>query len=186
MQLLLDNLTATIIASVIVLMMMVVKLRGQETLAETTAFYAMTKQGETFAKVVRRDMQGLADVYTVEEDPADSTFRFKGRVGNDPTLYDITYRREWVKSRDGVDFYQIKRLVDGQPAGNSGPIVTDWEIQALNKDGLPITDPSKTADCRQVYVQVEVASSFFETETVKRVNWESTFYPPLRNQMQML
>ncbi len=150
-------------------------------MAETTAFYEMTTQSEEFAKILRRDLQGVADVLTIAEDPqpdGSTEFRFESRIGLDTTLHSIIYRRKLSGLRQGVPFYHVERLVDGVVAGGSLDNLTDWVIFALNEDAGTITDPD---DAAQVYVRFEAASPTIETDVVQHILWESRFFPPLRN-----
>ena len=181
MQLILDKLGATLIAMTLFVMVFVVNSRNGKTLTETTAFYEMTTQSEAFAKILRRDLQGIANVLTISEDlqPDGSTeFRFESRIGLDTTLRTIIYKRIPAAVRHGIPFYHVERLVDGVVEGGSMDLLTDWEILALSEDAGTITDP---ADAAQVYVRFEAASPTIKTDVVQRILWESRFFPPLRN-----
>ncbi len=195
MQLILDKLGATIIAVMIFLMIFTVNSRNGQTMAETTAFYNMSTQTEAFAKILRRDLQSIADVLTIAEDPqpdGSTEFRFVSRIGLDTTRRTITYKKIFsrthtftrrfitggVDSVYTVDFFTIERLVDGVVEGGSTDILTDWEIRALNEDAGTITDPD---DAAQIYVRFEAASPTVEMNVVQSIKWESRFFPPLRN-----
>ncbi len=94
MQLILDKLGATLIAMTLFMMVFTVNARNGKTLTETTAFYEMTTQSEAFAKILRRDLQGIADILTIVEDPqfdGSTEFRFESRIGLDTTLHNIIY-----------------------------------------------------------------------------------------------
>ena len=181
MHLLLDKLGATLIVVILFGMIFAVNSHNSQTMAETTAFYEMTTQSEAFAKILRRDLQGVADVLTIAEDPqpdGSTEFRFESRIGLDTTRRTIIYKRKSAVVRHGIPFYYIERLVDGVVEGGSMDILTDWEIFALSEDAGTITDP---ADAAQVYVRFEAASPMIETGVVQRILWESRFFPPLRN-----
>ena len=181
MQFILDNLGATLIAVTILLMMFNLNSRNGQTLTETAAFYNMTTQTEAFAKILRRDLQSIADVLTIAEDPqpdGSTEFRFESRIGLDTTLHTIIYRRKPAAVRQGITFYRVERLVDGVVEGGSTDILTDWEIRALNEDSGTITDPD---DAAQIYVRFEAVSPTVEMNVVQSIKWESRFFPPLRN-----
>ena len=181
MHLLLDKLGATLVAMTLFLMVFTVNSHNSQTMIETTAFYEMTTQSEAFAKILRRDLQGVADVLTIAEDPqpdGSTEFRFESRIGLDTTRRTIIYKRKSAAVRHGIPFYYVERLVDGVVEGGSMDIITDWKILALNEDAGTITDP---ADAAQVYVRFEAASPTIETNVVQRILWESRFFPPLRN-----
>lgn len=179
MNILLDKLSASLITGTIFLMIFTINTNNQETLTETTAFYALTRQSEEFAKILRSDLQSIEEVLTVEEvshESGGTAFRFQSRIGSDATLYTIAYVKKAVDGRDG--YYQIERYVNGVQRGGSYDVITDWEILALNEDAGTITDPANAA---QVFVRFEATSPFLETEVVKSIKWESRFFPPMRN-----
>jgi len=180
MHLLLDKLSATIIAMVIAAMIFEINLQNEGKLAETSAFLALTTHTEAFAKIMRRDLQGIESVLTTEEEPVAGgyEFRFVSRVGQDTTQRTIVYRRELAFERHGLTFYRVKRFVDGDEEGGSHDIITDWKIEALNEDAGAITDPNNMA---QVHVLFNSASPVLDTDIVRSMRWESRFFPPLRN-----
>ena len=195
MHILIDKLGATLIAMTLFMMVFTVNSRNGKTMTETTAFYEMTTQSEAFAKILRRDLQSIANILTVDEDPqpdGSTEFRFESRIGLDTTLHTIIYKKKFSQTRTftrrfitggvdsvyTVDFYTIERLVDGVVEGGSTDILTDWEILALNEDAGTITD---TDDAAEVYVRFIAASPTIETDVVQHILWESRFFPPLRN-----
>ena len=181
MQVILDKLGAALIATTLFLMVFNVNARNGQSMTETTAFYAMTTQSEAFAKVLRRDLQGIVEVQTIEETSiagGGTEFRFVSRIGQDTTMRTIIYRKQPFAVQRGMQFYTIERLVDGTVDGGSSDVITDWEIRALNEDAGTITDTDDTA---QIYVRFEAATPMMETETVESIKWESRFFPPLRN-----
>lgn len=195
MHIILDNLSATLIAATILVMIFSVNFHNGQTLTETSVFYGVTSHTEAFAKILRRDLQGIADIETVtEEAQADGSteFRFESRIGDDTTKHDVTYKKIFSQTRtfderlvDGTldstytrDFFRVERLVDGVADGGSSDILIDWEIVALNEDAGSISDPD---DAAQVYVRFEAASPVVDTDVIQSIKWESRFFPPLRN-----
>lgn len=181
MQIILDKLGAGLIAMTLFLMVFNVNARNGKSMNESTAFYAMTTQSEAFAKILRRDLQGIVEVQTIEETSiagGGTEFSFVSRIGQDTTTHTIIYRKQPFSVHEGTQFYTIERLVDGIVDGGSSDIITDWQILALNEDAGTITDPD---DAAQIYVRYEAASPIIETETVASIKWESRFFPPLRN-----
>lgn len=190
MQFLLDNLTASIIAATMFMMMLSVNVRTQQSLTETTAFYAVTAQTESFTQILRRDMQGIVEILDNAnglEGDTTHAFSFRGTIGNDLNEYIITYTPEHIKTRTTIiesdyqkrdtlttSFYRIKRTVDGAEAGGSGDILTNWEMKCRNASGQYTTDPDV---CAQVEVVLEAASPLGDMMTVTRLNWGSVFHP---------
>ncbi len=184
MHIIWENLLAAILMMSIALTLVVVNARNQETLTETTAYYTLKTQGTAFTEILKRDLQGVEEVFTYAE--LDGVFQFRARIGQENTSRQIEYRRNQVTQRDGITFYEIQRFVDGERRGGSMSAITEWEIQALNEEGQPINDQSKLGDCNQILVRFEAASPFVETETVDRMRWESRFFPPLRSRSTVL
>ena len=188
MQILLDNLSSALIAAVLFLMMVGVNTRTQTTMTESTGFYAMMKQGENFIQVIRRDMQG------VETPPADSgyaytdtlgvarvnTFTYTGYVDTSTVLQTISYsaavQDTMVVNGTNVPIFQVTRQVGGVAAGGSSDTFIEWKIRCLDESENPTTTP---ADCTQIDISFQATPKWGDLETVPRLNWSSTFRPPL-------
>ena len=174
MHFLLDHLAATVIGATVLLMVLFVQHRSRAALTDSTAFYAMIRQQEAFGLILARDLQSAAELVSVAE--TNGGFSFRGHIGDDPTSYMITYERERVRERDGLTYYRIKRLVDGQVDGGSGGSVTEWKIEGRDKFGQPVSDPAAAA---QIYVRFEVRSLLGKQAKVKQSYWDASFFPPL-------
>lgn len=189
MHILLDNLTAVLIGGTIFLMAVFVFQSDREALAEATAFYAMIRHQEDFAKIVTNDLQGVSEVLVTEIDP-DGWFAFRGFIGDDATPYEIAYQRELVAERDGIIYYRIRRHTRpvGDPTwteeGGSSDVITDWVIEGRDEFGATAGTPAAVA---QVYVHFKVGSrlrpsnrlALGETARVDHTMWEASFFPPL-------
>ena len=181
MQIVLDKLGAALIATTLFLMVFNVNARNGQSMTETTAFYAMTTQSEAFAKVLRRDLQGIVEVQTISETSISgggTEFSFVSRIGQDTTKHTVVYQKLPSSVQRGIQFYTVDRFVNGVADGGSNDIIIDWEIRALNEDAGNITD---TDDAAQVLVRFEAATPMIETETIQSIRWESRFFPPMRN-----
>lgn len=179
MHILLDNLTAALVAALLFVAMVTVNQRTQQMMTESTGYYAMVKQTDNFIQILRRDMQGIAVAKTDSAGVA-VPFRFDGLIGDNSTLHTFEYVPEYVLTRQTEEgpvlFYQIHRYVDGVPVGGSPSIITAWEVVCLSAQGLPIDDPN---ECSQVKIVLEAAAPFGELSTVKQTNWSQTYHPPL-------
>ncbi len=184
MQVLLDNMAATIIGGVIFLMLIAVNMSNRESLTDTTAFYAMVRQQEEFAKILTLDLQGVEELHDVAENTADSTFRFRTFIENDPNPHEIVYKRQFVRQKDGLRYHRIVRYVDGQRVGGSADMITTWKVQARDAAGADVGDPDAA---RQIFVHFDVASLLGRKTnnearfkpTVEQTYWEAAFFPPL-------
>ena len=174
MHVLLDHLGATIIGAAVLLIVLLVNQSDQEALTDTTSFYVMIRQQEEFAKILTRDLQSVGSLVTAAE--ANGDFSFLGHIGNDPTLFEITYRRELARTQDGVSYYRIKRLVDGQEDGGSADVITAWEIEGRDASGEPVSNPLAAS---QIFVRFEAASLLGTKARIERSYWAASFLPPL-------
>lgn len=206
MHIIWENLVAMLIVMSIALLMVVLNERNQRVLTETTAYNSLKTHGVAFTQLLRRDMQGVVDVETHGEEFPDSSFIFTARVGADPTLQEIKYKRRkrgmldlYVGEEGGeaiIDdqpYYEIQRYVreagSGDPwqlSGGSASALIDWEIQPLNENRVPLGAGADLSNARMIYVRFEMASPYMATRTVDRLRWETTFVPPQRSRTNVL
>lgn len=183
MQLILDNIVATVIAASITLMLMSAQHRNQMATVESTAFYMLEQQMIDFQSFVRRDMQNLRSVETVSE--IDSAFVFFAQTSpTDTTRKRVTYKRTARGVRhmpDGTTrpMYQIVRLEDGVVAGGTMSTIVDWNIAALNAEGTAI---ASAADAAQVAISVTALPPLDLSTidvTIDESRWDITYHPRL-------
>ena len=206
MHIIWENLTATILMLSIAFVLVTVNARNHASLNESTAYYALKSQGIAFTELLKRDLQGVEEVFDYESG-ADSTFAFRAHIGEDPTSYLIEYRQRHVKTRwvevvneQGqveeipVKLYEIQRFVDGQRYGGSMASLTKWVVKTLNAEDDTLDGSADLSNCRKVYVRFEAAPPHYvksstrtiDTETVDRMRWQATFVPPLRSRSDVI
>lgn len=173
MHVLLDNLSAAVIGAMIMLMLVRFNTQNGQNLVETAAYYQLSTQTDAFGDILRRDLQGIEEVYTV--DGSSGEFRFKGHIAEEATASVITYKVVKETSARGL---LIERYVDGVLQGGSSDIIAEWNIVALNQQAGAITDPD---DAAQILVQFETVPPVGEEGVVEGLIWEASFHPPLRN-----
>lgn len=184
MQLILDNLTALLVTSTLLVILLVVHQRNQGVQVQETNHTALRKHQVNFVQTLQRDIAGIYRLETTEEQP-DSSFAFWTRLATSTDTVRVVYRRWKVGERDGTDLYQILRyespsgsLTRSNHSGGSIPSLTDWNIVALNRDGNP---PEGASDARQVRIRFEALAPFDDGGELVRRPWESTFYPVMLN-----
>ena len=190
MQLLFDNLAATIIAMTISLMLLTVHQRNQQAQVEAAGFYALRKQQIAFIETLRGDMAGMI---CDEEDPANTcpdlkenasnqTYTFYSRLGSNESIHKIIYKRRKVHELDdGTNLYQIQRYEDRPVSsdpddhdGGSMPTVTSWTIHARGPEGETI---AARAEAHQIDIRFETISPFADGEDLEPNPWEATYRP---------
>lgn len=184
MHILFDNLTASLIASALFLLIVTVNTRTQQSLTESTTFHSMMRHGENFTQILRRDMQGVASPLSLEGDTS-SAFRFWGMIGTSTTADSISYVPQKVDTMYfeddagvtvAVPIFRIIRYVNGVEVGGSSDIIVDWKVKCFNANGLASSD---TDECKRITVDLVAAPRIGVAGTVPRMNWGTTFFPPL-------
>ena len=186
MHILFDNLVAVVIGTSLILTMITANVRHQQVATEAMIFYEATAQTESFLQILRRDLQGVAAVHTPTEDAASHMYSFDARIGTDPTLRKISYKREYVGVHNEQDLYRIRRFVDGVEDGGSSDIITAWSVTTLNEQGQPISGVSNLGSARQISVSLETTSPLGEMTLDTGLSWSSIFFPPLLNASQLI
>ena len=190
MHFLFDNIVASIVGAVILLVMVATHHRNQLASIEATSYYMLQQQVLDFTSTIQRDMQNLSSIQTLKES-ADTTetgyvgkFVFRAQTSpTDTTKRLITYRRKnaGVRQRKGqanIKLYQVVRLVDGNMTGGSIATLTSWSIQGLNEAG---NSASSLGDVKQIKVSMAAATPIEvvtpDGVTIRDTRWESTFRP---------
>ncbi len=203
MQLIFDNLTATLIATTIFLMLITVHSRNQQAQVQAAGFYALRNQQINFIETLRRDMAGMVCIENddgstekcpeFEEDSTYQTYAFHSRLGDAASPTRVIYKRRKVDERDGVDLYQIQRYEDASGSllstllgnldpddydGGSMSTITSWTIEAQGPEGEKI-DPSEGGplDIRQIYIRFETIPPFGTGDDMAPTPWEATYRP---------
>ena len=190
MQLILDNLTALLVTSTLLVILLVVHQRTQSVQVQETNYSALRKHQVNFVQTLQRDISGIYRLESTEEQ-ADSTFAFWTRLADSPDTVRVVYRRRKVGERAGLDLYQVLRYESTTGAmsfsasnhhGGSIPSLTDWSIAALNRDG---NAPEGPEDARQVRVRFEALAPFDDGDELLRRPWEATYYPVMLNRNRL-
>ena len=188
MHILLDNLTATMIATAVILMVIAANLRGRTAMTDATAFYAMIHQQEEFGQILARDLNSVSSLQATALRTSDSTFTFRGFIGNSSTERTITYKYRLTRVQHGMRYHRVERYVDGQLDGGSGDIITGLKIEARDAFGAPVAN---TDAAKQIFVRFAVASLTARDQAnpvaqarraqrrVETSYWESSFSPVL-------
>lgn len=186
MQILLDNIVAAVIGVTVFLIIVALTMWKNESSIETTNHYALKSQELNFIETLKQDLQSVVAVYDPKENPSDSTFRFRAVLNPpDSTTGLVTYRRKRVGERNGDQFYQIERYVNGSKAGASMVTVTEWIIESRNAHGNVVANENIDLT-EQIFVRFEAAAPFREDKIVRLSRWESTFRPPMLRPVKVL
>lgn len=183
MQLIFDNIVASMIGSVVLLILLSAHHRNQVSAAEASVYYMLQQQTMEFTGVIQRDMQNLSSAIDVEETSNEFRFRAQTELA-DTTKHVVTYRREdsgTIENADGelVSSYRIVRLVDGVVTGGSPSTITNWSIVALNEDEAQVEYPADTRALRvglTVLPPIDVKANVIGP-AMSGTEWGATFRP---------
>lgn len=182
MQLIYDNIVASMVGAAVLMIMVGTHQRNQISAAEATAHYMLRQQVIDFTDVLQRDMQNLSSVIDVEE--TDNEFRFRAQTEvADTTKRLVTYERQsagTLPDEEGnqVAVYRIVRYVDGQVAGGSLSSISEWSIVALNEDESTILSPADAAAVRVTIAALPpIRIGKNEGLAMQGTRWQATYRP---------
>ena len=193
MYIIYDHLIAVLIAGFIFLILVQVKMQGQETQVESVRFYAGHKHMINFVDTIKRDFQNIGSGLNFDDqmivsytwDETEKSFAFLGRVDTTAgaSVELIKYQLVEIPSNSSncgtEQCYEVQRLVhDGisyQLAGKSAESITGFEIQLYKGNGSPVgADLDET---RQIFVQVAGISPLGQDDIIQKSRWQSRLYP---------
>ena len=158
----LDNLAATLIGGVLVLILIVTQFRAQQANTDRAALYTAKVQTLAFADVLVRDFSNLGvemprdrriGRHSVNQDGLTDTLRFS-RVDTSGDTLNIEYRLvaagSFVHEDSTTILYQIERYENGVYTGGSTPTMRSFTIELLDEGGGPVTVDLRQA--RQVRI----------------------------------
>ena len=198
MQLILDNITAVMITSTVLLILMGVMHRNQQAQVEASSYYAMKTKALGFVDLLEGDLQNADSVITTPMDlsAANNTFAFYSQYDStSSTAFCVRYEVSATETRtvqdSTVQLYQLRRyqgprtagcpLSSLEPSGASPATVTDWSIAPINASDQPVTIPAMLIDTRGIAVSFSIWSPFKADpeSSVKETSWSLTFRPPM-------
>ena len=186
MHVVLDHLTAIIVAGFVILITMAMLALQAEESQETTRTYITQQAVSGFTEVLVADLEnmgaqvplGVSVVTTLTPD----NFTFWGLDGPEGNSAQITYSRTAVGSLDSLTLYRVDRFVNGVADGAMDGEVTQFVVSLLDNSGVTLPE-SGWDDTRQVFLRVERATAYARTgeraarEAVRVQGWGSTVRP---------
>lgn len=191
MQLIFDNIVASMIGGIVLLILLSAHHRNQLSAAEASAYYMLQQQTMEFTGVIQRDMQNMSSAIDVTE--TGNEFRFRAQTDpTDTTKHLVTYRREDAGTKENsegemVSVYRISRLVDGVATGGSPSTISDWTVVALNEDEAAVAFASDAAAVRvglTVLPPIDV-KAHATGPAMSGTRWEATFRPRMLRDEQL-
>lgn len=184
MQLILDNLLATIIGGTVALVLLTTTLNSNTASVDQTMYYAAKKHAISLTEMIESDFDnigmGVAPVIDPVTEFTDSTISFLRKMDpSDASTVTVRYHRSKVDSVevDGVKVpgYEVIRYVDGTISGKSPDYVSTFSVTFQDIDGNTVSGWSTASSVAvQMHVAVQATSNAYVHET----RWHRTFRPP--------
>jgi hypothetical protein len=194
MQLLLDHLGATIIAGTVLLMVVTLQLRAQQTALEEAVFYRGKARTMTFAETISKEFpkigEGLSGggalvEHTVADGQTKEFVYATGAGGSGAGTTEVRYSlvqdttvrigRQARVSED-VPIYRLARTEDSGTARTVMSNIRHWRVKILDANGAPT---SVLDEARHLKVRLQCLFTFSEGQSreVHQTLWGTTFQP---------
>jgi hypothetical protein len=176
-----------LVAFVILMIIMTVNLRVQQTAIATTQYQASKISQADLVEMMDRDFRNIGSSYpNYALDPTtaiiafDSTGVFSFWAQTERGMPPATVQYDWAESgtvrldSGYVPAYSISRTVDGNPAGGSSGSVTNFGLRLLDSNGNPV---AVLSDTRQIDVDLSIVSSLGSSSLVETNDWRTVIRP---------
>lgn len=187
MNVFLDHLSAIIVGTTVVTILVAAQLMTSESTIEQGQYLAARKQTQGFVQVLEADLFNIGYGVAPHTKPVllanDSTFTFLRKVDTTAvaTVRTISYRRRTarhVRLPDGrrIPVYRVDRTDDGVSTGGVADVLTDFEMTPIQRDGTR----APTSDS-VVGVRIEMALSYWTDPKrilTDRSLFARTYYSP--------
>jgi hypothetical protein len=188
MTILLDNITATIVAMSVLVTVLVMQHRAQDAGVQRSVTYQAKKQTLELGSWLQDDLAnvgagvsfGAISVVDRNEnaDGLTTSFEFRRKLEEDDASA-VNIRYALVETEaisvggEEVQLYQLERRVDGTVVGKSPDTITDFSIEMLDAGGQYTDAPS---DARQLRVQLSSALPFSDQKLtyLRETHWGTT------------
>ena len=187
MQLLLDNIVATIVAGVVSVLLITLSVDQAEGTRDVVRLQAHQTVQNSFTEQLERDLTNAGVLTPSGATPIQSvgpgTFSFYGLIDTVGTTGVISYVRVPADSLDGSAVFAVERYVDGVRSGGTAGVLSRFDVRVLTDGGVSVPSGA-LAQARSVRVATEWVLPFGETggartrQALRRSAW-STHVRPL-------
>lgn len=176
-----DNLIASMIAIVVVLVMLSLQRQGGDVAADATRYHSAKKDELNLVEMVKHDFQNMrADLLNGPHITmyTDSTIEFRAQVDGDGTVARIGYlRKRTGRVHDGAPVYVVERYVEGERSGGNLGNTVEFTVKLFDDIGNEISNLSQMGSVTTIGVSTSGISSFGAGDHVQRTRWSSMFRP---------
>jgi hypothetical protein len=193
MHFILDHIASVVIAGVILLILLSLTYRGQDTTHEATMYYTAKTSMLSMVEWIEQDFKNIgsgkkhpdSSIVALDTLGATKRFRFYAKqypTDNNASVIEYEWEQDGTVDLDTatVPLYIIRRKVDSDSSGTweltgwSQDTVTDFRIRLLTADS---TNAATLAEARQVHVLVKAVSPLGVGELIEQTTWSKIFRP---------
>jgi hypothetical protein len=186
MHFILDHIASVLIAGVILLILLSLTYRGQDTTHDATMYYTAKTSMLSMAEWIEQDFKNIGSghnppstsIISLDTTGATKNFTFWAQVEQDSSARTVRY--EWLQDGTAdldsatVPVYTVRRMIDGTITGWSNDTVTNFRIKLLQADSTNVTALTQT---RQVHVFVKAVSPLGVGDLIEETTWSKIFRP---------
>lgn len=184
MHVLIDHLTATLIGTAVLLMLMGIGLRMSQAGTDQQVYETSQRVAQSLAQQLEGDLPNVG--YGVPRSAApivswtDSSFVFRQRMGTAPSdpLVTVEYRRVTAGTAlvggTPTPIYRVERYEDGVLAGGSAATLSAFDLDLLDASGATT---ALVADARALRVRFTASFLTRDAPTTNAARFDRTFHP---------
>lgn len=187
MQFIFDNLVATFVGTVVILVLLGLSTTWTEEGIDQTQTHMTREMQRTLVEMFERDVINIGANVPVGQpmiaELTDSTFAFYGAVNGTGAAKHIRYRVKPVVQPDESVVYGVERWVDGEYSGGSPALLEWFEVKLQTANGAPVTTPPYT-QARKIVLRFKSRPPFKNMTRsngagLQHLHWESVYRPTL-------
>ncbi len=198
MQVFSDYIFSVIIAGIVLLIVLSLKFRGEQTSIDATQYRAAKVGTLSLVEAINRDFNNIGSQYLrnthanlspdtvlIAFDTLANPAHFAFWAQTDSVRWAQQVRYEWrltgktVRLKNGTKpLLEVKRLVDGVLQGRSTNMITRFEVHLQQASSLAFTNlRGANADTQQILVRLRAVSPLGVGDSVEETRWEKMFRP---------
>lgn len=184
MQFLYDNIIATLVGGMTILLLIALQLQASETNIEAVGFYDAKVKQVMFAEVVQTDIAnigaGRAATETMIEAWSTTNFEFWTQTDSSGTIDRVRYELAQTGTETVGDstytVHKVNRYTNGVLSGGSSSLVTQFQITLYDAHGAVITNGNLDRT-RQISIRIDSLPPWRQEHTIEQSIWTYTVRP---------
>ncbi|MCS7081674.1 MAG: hypothetical protein N2561_09780 [Bacteroidetes bacterium] len=180
MQALWDHAQGVVIGMIALLLLLGIQERAREARTEATLYVMARSELMAFVEMLEADLANIGSGVPAGEAKllsGDSLhLEFRRRIEANGPIRTVRYVRLFSRyGPDGRPLYEVRRYLDGAPAGSGPSALRAFRFELLNDAGQPTTIASEV---RQIRVYLAAAYPFDQQKGyLPHTRWQATYRP---------